>query len=165
MMYRIFNQLVVLMLPFVMGMTHPFYVSVTEVEYSSKTREIGIACKIFPDDLEETLRLFSKTKYDLSGAEKQKNNEALAAYFSKHLRLEINGKTQPLQFLGYENNRESTWVYFTAARVSGVKKMALITDILYEYKPEQTNIIHLNLDGKRESHRLSAPSTKVSIER
>ena len=38
---------------------HPFYVTVTEIEYSSKNKELGISLKTFPDDLEEALRKFS----------------------------------------------------------------------------------------------------------
>jgi hypothetical protein len=45
-----------------MGSSHPFFVSITEVEYSSKTKELGIATKFFPDDLEEALRKFSGKK-------------------------------------------------------------------------------------------------------
>jgi hypothetical protein len=45
---------------------HPFYVSTTEIEFNPKTKEIGIAFKTFPDDLEETLRGFSGKKLDLA---------------------------------------------------------------------------------------------------
>jgi hypothetical protein len=38
---------------------HPFYVTVTEIEYSSKNKELGLSIKTFPDDLEETIRMNS----------------------------------------------------------------------------------------------------------
>lgn len=164
-MNRIFCLLAILAFPMLMGLAHPFYVSVTELEYNSKTREIGIACRLFPDDLEETLRLFSKKKFDLSGSDKAKNEEVLNAYFSKHMQVEVNSKLMPMKLLGYEIEKESVWIYFNIQKVSGVKKISLNTDILYEYRSEQTNIVHLNLDGKRMSHRLNAPASKVSIEK
>jgi hypothetical protein len=54
-----------LAIPFLMGSSHPFFVSITEVEYSSKTKELGIATKFFPDDLEEALRKSTGKKFDI----------------------------------------------------------------------------------------------------
>ncbi len=162
---RIFHFLTTLLFPLLMGMTHPFYVSVTELEYNSKSGEIGIATRLFPDDLEETLRLFSNKKCDLTGGEKEKNGEVLNAYFSRHMQVEVNGKRATMKFLGYEIEKESVWIYFSVQKVHAVKNITLSTDILYEYRPEQTNIVHLKLEEKRTSHRLNAPSTKVTIER
>jgi hypothetical protein len=34
---------------------------------------------------------------------------------------------------------------------------------MYEYKKEQTNIVHINMDGKKESFKLMAPSVSAKI--
>ena len=34
---------------------HPYYVSVTEIEYDLKRREVGVACKFFIDDREKPI--------------------------------------------------------------------------------------------------------------
>ena len=61
------------LLVLVLAFNHPFYVSVTEVEYSSKTKEVGISVKVFPDDLEESLRKFNGNKYDVVQGDKKKS--------------------------------------------------------------------------------------------
>ena len=148
-----------------MGSTHPFYVSVTEVEYKSGSKEIGIVCKVFPDDMEETLRLFTQKKYDISKRDDKEINASLEAYFKKHISIKVNGKIRNIVFLGYENINESTYIYFNVPSVSTVKSIELTNNLMYEYKSEQTNIIHLSIDKKRESFKLNAPETQASITR
>ena len=150
-------------LPFLVGAIHPFYFSVTELEYSSSKKEVGISCKVFPDDMEETLRLFIQKKFDLSIENNQEINAALASYFKKHLGVKVNGKSKDIIFLGYQNDKEATWIYFNIPKVANVTSIELSTDLMYEYQKEQTNIIHLNIDQKRESFKLTAPNTLVSI--
>ena len=79
-----------------MGSSHPFFVSITEVEYSSKTKELGIATKFFPDDLEEALRKFSGKKYDLVSGEKKSTGDAINSYFTRHVQVLVNGKPRQL---------------------------------------------------------------------
>lgn len=157
--------LLVLFLFSSIGFRHPFYLSVMEVEYSTKTREIGIACKVFPDDMEETLRLFTGKKHDLYNGDKAINSQSLTSYFGKHFKVLVNGKPRQIQFLGFEIDKEVAWIYFNITKVPGVKTMAIDTDFMYGYRPEQTNIVHLNLDGKKESFRLKAPDTKAVLSR
>jgi hypothetical protein len=142
---------------------HPYYSSVTEVEYSSKTKELGMACKTFPDDLEETLRIFTGKKYDLYKTDKQLLGPVLDAYFKKHVSILINEKAKPYAFLGYEIEKEVIWIYFNIPKLNGVRSIELKSDLMYEYKKEQTNIIHMNLDGSKKSFKLHAPSTSAKI--
>jgi hypothetical protein len=144
---------------------HPFYTSVTEVEYSSKTKELGIACKTFPDDLEETLRLYTGKKFDLYKTDKQILNPILETYFKKHVTILINEKARPYSFLGYEIDKEVVWLYFNMPKLTGVRSIEVQSNLMYEYKPEQTNIIHINLDGKKQSYKLMTPaiSAKLSV--
>ncbi len=148
-----------------MGTMHPFYVSVTEVEYKSSNKEIGISCKVFPDDLEEALRVFAKKKYDLSMVNNKEINSILEAYCKSHLAIKVNDKSRNIIFLGYENIKESTWIYFNVPNISNVKSIELNSDLMYEYQSEQTNIVHLSIDKKRESFKLTAPHTVARITR
>ncbi|MFM1961703.1 MAG: hypothetical protein RLZZ172_548 [Bacteroidota bacterium] len=142
---------------------HPFYTAVLEVEYSSKTKELGIACKVFPDDMEETLRGVTGKKHDLYQGNKELTNKSLNDYFTNHLKLNINGKTKAMQYLGYEIDKEVAWVYLNVPKLTGVKSIEVNTDLMYAYKSEHINIIHINIDGKRESFRLTAPGGKAFL--
>lgn len=165
MMSRSISFLLLMVVPLLMGLSHPFYVSVTEVEYKSASKEIGIVCKVFPDDMEETLRLFTQKKFDISKQDDKEINASLEAYFKKHLTIKVNGKPTNSMFLGYENIKESTYIYFNVPNISNVKSIELNSDLMYEYHAGQTNIVHLSIDNKRESFKLSAPETQARIVR
>lgn len=154
-----------LAIPFLMGNTHPFFVSITELEYNSKTKELGIATKFFPDDLEEALRKFSGKKYDVVAGEKKSTGDAINSYFNKHVQVLINGKTRPLYFLGYEIEKEVIWVYYNSTKVNGVKSIEMISTLMYDYKAEHTNIIHIKMDEKRQSFKLNAPEQSAKLSR
>ena len=144
---------------------HPFYVSVTEIEYSSKTKEVGISVKVFPDDLEETLRKFNGIKYDVVQGDKKIIGPVLDKYIKQHMRIMLNGTAKSYQWMGYEIDKESVWMYFTIINQPGVRSIQVQSDLMYGYKQEQTNIIHIQLDEKRASFRLMAPENKALLKK
>ena len=153
----------ILAIPFLIGSIHPFFVSTTELEYSSKTKELGIATKFFPDDLEEALRKSTGKKYDVISGEKKSTGDAINNYFTRHVQVLINGKPRQLSFLGYEIDKQVVWVYYNATKVAGVKSIEVISTLMYDYKSEQTNIIHIQIDEKRQSFKLNAPSQSAKL--
>jgi hypothetical protein len=162
-MKRLAYFISMLAIPLLMGSSHPFFVTITEVEYNSKTKELGIATKFFPDDLEEALRKSTGKKYDIISGEKKSTGDAINSYFSKHVQVLINGKPRQLSFLGYEIEKEVVWVYFNSTKVAGVKSIEVISSLMYDYKAEQTNIIHIKMDEKRQSFKLNAPSQSAKL--
>ncbi len=144
---------------------HPFYVSVTEIEYSSKTKEVGISVKVFPDDLEETLRKFNGIKYDVVQGDKKMIGPVLDKYIKQHMRILLNGTAKSYQWMGYEIDKESVWMYFSITNQPGVRSIEVQSDLMYAYKQEQTNIIHIQLDEKRASFRLMAPENKALLKK
>jgi len=46
-----------------------------------------------------------------------------------------------------------------------VKSVGITTDMMYEYKEEQTNIVHITIDGKRKSFKLNAPIKEATSKR
>ena len=147
----------------VLAFKHPFYISVTEVEYSSKTKEVGISVKVFPDDLEESLRKFNGNKYDVVQGDKKIIGPVLDKYIKQHMRILLNGTAKSYQWMGYEIDKESVWMYFTIINQPGVRSIQVQSDLMYAYKQEQTNIIHIKLDDKRESFRLMAPEMSAIL--
>ena len=82
-------------------------------------------------------------------------------YIKKHIAIKLNGVKRTYQFLGYEIDKESVLIYFSISNQIGVLAIEVESNLMYEYKPEQTNIVHIKIDNKRESFRLTAPNTKV----
>jgi hypothetical protein len=144
---------------------HPLFVSVTEIELNTKDKTLEISCKIFTDDFEKTLRQNYKTAIDLlKPKDKTAMNKLVSDYVQKHLQLSVDGKKATLQFLGYEQNEEGILSYYQVNNITSVKNIAIINNILYDYKKEQIGIIHVTVDGNRKSTRLNNPEEKCSFE-
>jgi hypothetical protein len=142
---------------------HPYFVSVTEVEYRSKEKELGLSCKFYTDDLEEALKKFSKENIDLTKGDKNKNQKIINAYIMQHMKISIEDKPLQLRFMGFENDQEATWCYFEAEGISPFKNIDIEADFLYETKKEQVNLVHVTVDGNRQSNKLSNPDRLIRL--
>jgi coenzyme F420-reducing hydrogenase delta subunit len=146
------------------GSYHPIFVSVTEIEHNSINKTLEISCKIFTDDLETTLRKKYNTKVDLLDVKfRATMNPLVNDYIQKHLSIIADGKKVDIVFLGFEPQEEGIVSYYEAKNITSVKKMEVVNDILYEYKPQQMEIIHVMVNGERKSSRLNNPDDRVSF--
>ncbi|MBK8611828.1 MAG: hypothetical protein IPL84_18340 [Chitinophagaceae bacterium] len=143
---------------------HPIFVSVTEIEHNTKDKTLEISCKIFTDDFEKTLRKTYTGYVDLlKPRDKNAMNKIVAEYVQKHLLIKIDGKTVGLQFIGYEQEEEGVISYYQVNNIPSIKKVDITDNILFEYKKEQMNIIHLTVHGEKQSTRLNNPQETVSF--
>ncbi len=144
---------------------HPIFVSVTEIEHNATDKTLEISCKIFTDDFEKTLRQAYKTHVDLLDAKyKSAMNKLVSDYVQKHLQLNVDGKAVALQFIGYQREEEGIISFYQVNSVPTVKKIDITNNILFEYKKEQMGIVHVNVNGKRQSTKLLNPEEKYSFE-
>ena len=146
------------------GAVHPFYVSVTEINHNAKEKDLEISCKIFADDLEATLEQQNKTTIDFSN-EKQKAqiDGFIKAYIQKHLQLKADGKAVALNYVGFEKESEAVYCYFEGSNVASVKQLFVDNSILQDYTDKQINIVHIIVNGKRQSTKLDAAKETASF--
>lgn len=145
--------------------THPYFVSVTEVEYNAKEKTLEVSCKIFTDDFEKALRQTYKGEVDLlKPKDKAAMNKLVSDYVTKHLQIAVNSKAATLNFIGYEQQEEGILSYYEVKNITAVNKLDITNNILYESKANQIGIIHTVVDGNRKSTRLDNPKDKASFE-
>jgi hypothetical protein len=138
--------------------THPIFMTITELEYNSKEKLMEISCKLFTDDFERALRATTDEKVDLmDGLQKVKMNKLVEAYMQKHLQIQLEGKNAVLKFLGFEIIEEGTYCYFEITNIGTPKKIVIVNDLLYEYKKEQLSLLHVTVNSKRQSTKLTNP--------
>lgn len=144
---------------------HPIFMSVTEIEHNAKDKTLEISCKIFTDDLEKTLRQTYKGTVDLiNPKDKAAMNKLVSDYVQNHLSISVDGKKTALQFIGYEQQEEGILSYYQVNNISAVRKVDITDNILYEYKKEQIEIIHVTVGGNRKSTKLTNPEDKCSFD-
>ena len=144
---------------------HPIFVSVTEIEHNAKDKTLEVSCKIFTDDFEKTLRTTYKTHVDLLDEKvKPAMDKLVNDYVQKHLRIAVDGKLVALKYLGFEKIDEGIYSYYQAENITTPKKIEVTDNVLLEYNEQQMNIVHIIVDGKRKSAKLSGSENKVTAQ-
>lgn len=144
---------------------HPFYVSVVQIDQNEADNILEISCKIFTDDFENTLKMHYKNHYDLlNPTNLSATNKIIDDYITKHLALTIDGKSSSLQFVGFEKNEDAIECYFQVNSSVVKKTISVFNNLLFEYKPEQVNIVHVTVNNTRKSRKLSNPESTFSFD-
>lgn len=143
---------------------HPFYVSVVQLEQNSAEKTLEISYKFFPDDLENALEKKFNTTLDIySEKDKSSFNKFLPAYITSSFHLTINGTPVTLSYIGFEIEKESVFCYLEVKNIFSVKTIDIDNRLLYDFIKDQMNIMHININDKKQSAKLSYPMTKASF--
>lgn len=150
MLNSIFNALLLLL--------HPFYVSITTVDYNGPAHRMEISSRIFYDDLEAALKDGRDLKIDLiNPTDRSAVDSLLATYFRKHFGLAVNGRPVSLHYIGYEIDEDVAWCFLEATNIANVEQLRIDNGILLDHFPKQSNIMHVTAYGQRKSTKLDNP--------
>jgi len=145
--------------------SHPFYVSICEVDYKSETKSLEISLRIFTDDLESTLQDWGTEKPFLGESnEIAQADSLLKKYILQVLNIEIDNKKQILNYLGKEVEQELTWIYLEAQNIPDFEQITISNRLLLQSFPNQTNLIHVNHRHKIKSLLLSKKNPSDQLE-
>jgi hypothetical protein len=143
---------------------HPFYIAVTEINLNTSDKTLEVSCKMFADDLEQIIEKNNHAELDISSDKDKANfNKFIPAYVKTHLGLSIDGKTSNLSYIGFEKEKESVYCYFQVENISSLKKLEVFDSLLQDFTSDQINIIHVTVNGKRQSTKLDYPEKNASF--
>ena len=143
---------------------HPFYVSVTELKLDTRKHMLTASCRMFTDDLEYALTRIFKRPVDLLNQQSdQEVNALLSRYIRERFSVGIEGELLQFSFLGFEPEEEAIWCYLEAADCKAGNGMTVSNSLLYDFLPLQEHVIHLYVDGKRQSARVVNPSRSAAF--
>jgi hypothetical protein len=143
---------------------HPFYISVTEINHNAKDKTLEISCKMFADDFEQILDKNYKKQLDIASAkDKAEFDKLIPDYMGRHLNLAVDTKPVHFSYLGYEKDKESVYCYFEVDKIASLKKMDIKNSILHDFNNTQINIMHVVVNGHRQSTKLDFPNTDASF--
>ena len=149
----------ILILRSIFFLFHPFFVSVTEINHNARDKSLEISVRVFTDDFENTLKMHTPNqKVDLMAPSEGGSMDSLVKkYIQQKITLEVNGQKRNMQYIGFERVEESIWAYFEVPGVAELKQLKISNPILYEYKKEQINMIHIIKGENRQSRKLDNP--------
>lgn len=146
------------------GHPHPFYIAVTEINLNTSDKTLEVSCKMFADDLEQILEKNNHAQLDISSdKEKASLDKYISTYVKSHLGISIDGKAGNLSYIGFEKDKESAYCYFQVEHISSLKKLDVFDSLLQDFTSDQINIIHVTVNGKRQSTKLDYPEKNASF--
>lgn len=138
---------------------HPYHVGSMEFSYNQKSKTFEISGRFFMDDLENAVnKKYGKNLHFLNKNSEKEMQEALKNYASEYLKLKVNNQFIKINFVGYEEDKESVDVFLESEPVSNPKKIETAVSFLYNLFDDQMNIIHIIINGERKSEKLSYPN-------
>jgi hypothetical protein len=142
---------------------HPTYISLVDIKY--KQGSLQISTRMFTNDLEDVLKKTSKKGIDiLNPKNKAEADSVLFNYIKQRLHISISAKNQQLHYIGYEKEDESIWSYLEIMKVITVpKKMTVDTKLLYDFLPNETNIVQIEINSLKKSSKVTNPESKINF--
>ena len=133
-----------LVLPFVMGFTHKFYVSKTLIEFNPRTAQFEITAKVFTDDLELAIGGAQASEMHLgTDLETQDADARIERYLREHFKISIDGKPIEWRWVGKEVDSDMTFCYMEFYCTPDFSTLQVFNDILVAHYSEQQNIVDL----------------------
>lgn len=138
---------------------HPYHVGSVEFNYNPKSKTFEITGKFFLDDLENALKAKYGTSVHFNDAKYNAQiNEFLQKYCNEYLKLKADNKFIKINYIGFEEDSEAVNIFLESEQVNSPKKVETAVSLLYNFFDDQMNIIHIIVNGKRESERLNFPN-------
>jgi hypothetical protein len=149
-------------------MAHRYYFSLSEIKVNTEKKTLELSCKLFTDDVENALLKLNHSKVDLgSSSEKKAVQQQVSTYLHERLKIVINGLPCPLELIGFETENDIAWFYLEAKVNVGRKaavKMKVTNSLLYDFLPDQSNIIHVTWNDQERTEKLVNPEKEVLFE-
>ncbi|WP_244140751.1 DUF6702 family protein [Kaistella flava (ex Peng et al. 2021)] len=138
---------------------HPYHVGSVEFNYNSKSKTFEITGKFFLDDLENALKEKYGTVVHFNDPKYQAQiNDLLKQYCNEYLKLKADNKFLKISYVGFEEDSEAVNIFLESEVVNPPKKVETAVSLLYNLYDDQMNIIHIIVNGKRQSEKLNYPN-------
>ncbi|NML68206.1 hypothetical protein HHL23_00055 [Chryseobacterium sp. RP-3-3] len=138
---------------------HPYHVGSVEINYNSRSKSFEITGRFFLDDLENGLSKKYGSSFHFNDEKyKAKLNEALEKYCVDYFKLKADGRFLKINYVGYEEDSESVNIFLESETVATPKKLEAAVSFLYNLFDDQINIVHMIVNGQRQSEKLTYPN-------
>lgn len=148
------------------ALTHAFHISVCEIEFDEERNSLEITHRVFLDDLETTLRLWSGDQsIDVINPKVESEfHKVLGSYMLEKFSIKVNGKETQLSFLGAEQEGDVMYCYIELTGVKKLKSIEIMNKIFMDKFDDQMNMVHIYKDEKTISTKFSKNKTDFAVE-
>ncbi len=143
---------------------HPFYVSISSVDFNPSKKRIEVSCRLFYDDLEVALKNQLGQHIDvIHPKNKAAADSAISKYIRQNFKININNHLRNLQYVGYEIEEDVAWCYFEVSDVNSISKLDIVNQLLFQDFKNQSNIMHIKVNNVKKSTKLDNPKRTASF--
>ncbi len=125
---------------------HKYYVSVTEL-YLNKNN-IQVIIRMFPDDIENSLKDFYGLQFDLMSIQAR---PLVRTYIDEHFQMKINDLPVYFRLEGITQEDGFFIVLLQADKPKQINMLCVTNSVLTEMFDEQKNIVHVLSDQQKKS--------------
>ena len=126
---------------------HEFYVSLSEIRFNQESDCFEVSLRFFPDDMDRALKEhFGINASLVTELEHESADSLLEIYLHNLFRIELNGVSVPLSYLGKEAESDVMWCYLESFPQENPVEITVYNSILCEIFEDQVNIIQVYVD-------------------
>ncbi len=147
----------------ILGVAHPFHISVCEINYNSESEALEITHKLFSDDFQAELVALHGQNYE--GLDWGRNQQEIVKYFEVNFKIWINQEPARPIFLGLEVENDAVWCFLEIAKINQLRSVRIRNTVLTGLFDDQENIIHFTYRSMIKSLKLDrfVPEGEISF--
>jgi hypothetical protein len=144
---------------------HKTYVSIANMEYNGKTKQIEVSLKLTAHDFEHVLENHFKKEYHIENIpDSSKIGLFIQNYVKTHFKVWSEKKLTQFKYVGKEVTvRDDLYFYFTFSNVINPKNIIVSNTFLFEMFNKQQNIVHYKYANQTKSVTLISSNPKMNI--
>ncbi len=146
---------------------HPMHVSVTEIEYDEKEKELEIMMRVFIDDFELSVKnQLRQEDLDILNPKNGKTTDQMASdYIKDKFKIALDGKPQQTVYLGHEKESDAFILYIQVPKIKKWKMIQVTNTVITEMHDDQSNLVNVTVRDDVKSLRLTrnTPTDKLTF--
>lgn len=146
-------------------LAHPLHVSVTEIAFDPKEKELEIVLRVFTDDLELAIR--EDKKNDALTLQGPATIDKLAwEYLQPRFKVSADRVQETIKYLGHEVEDDVIIFYVQVEPIEDFETLMITNSVITELYDDQANLVNVTINDETKSLRLmrNNPSGKLSFD-
>jgi hypothetical protein len=144
---------------------HPIHISVADIHYREDRKSLEIMLRIFVDDLELSIRnLRLEPELDILYPQNGLSTQDMVVpYLKDRFKIYLDGKAQTYNFLGFEMEGEAMVCFIEVEKVKKWQQIKVHNSIITETYDDQNNLVHVTVNNKVKSMRLTRQNPEGTL--
>ena len=143
---------------------HKYYLSLTQINFSSKSKSVQIIINVFMDDIETALNKDYDIDLQLTTEKELKENDVyFEKYLNEKLHFKVNTIDKKFNYIGKEYEGELVYFYLEIENINAIDQITISNKILVKHFPKQENLIKSKVGKVNKSVLLDAENYSETL--